>query len=392
MRKMKIVYYSVTRYPTEKAYGVTIKYTFMALKSMGHQVEIISPEYLYKKQSKFRIERILLFIAKNLETTQRFLEANRNSIFTAFTTKAIFFLKVSIFSFVSKYSTLKEIDILWVRQPLLCVLAYKRKNIKNIVIEIHTRLKPLSKISLKFIEKSKKLVMAPISIELRTELYNSRLNFDKSKIVFSPMGVPDSFFIDKIYRKNFRNSVFNLGYVGNMRSSGYDQKIRELILCIEKLNNENLLFKIRIYLYGIEKNYLPLIRSDFERLIKHKLLVVTPRIPHKDLVPKLRKCDAFILPYPEGDYFKNRFPLKALEYAALYRPIVVTDTVSHRNIFKSNEVWFYEFGDCRKILECIIGIQNNYKFTVEKLDRAYFKSSQHTYHHRVKNILNALSS
>ena len=37
MLKRRIIYISTVRYPTEKAYGVTIKYTMKALDELGFQ-------------------------------------------------------------------------------------------------------------------------------------------------------------------------------------------------------------------------------------------------------------------------------------------------------------------------------------------------------------------
>jgi glycosyltransferase involved in cell wall biosynthesis len=111
---------------------------------------------------------------------------------------------------------------------------------------------------------------------------------------------------------------------------------------------------------------------------------------HNELIPKLRKCDAFILPYPEGNYFRNRFPLKALEYAALFRPILVTDTIAHRNIFDSSEVWFYSPENCLHLSNSINDLISDKGKVLKKLQNAYAKAQAHTYSRRVQDILDLL--
>ena len=74
-------------------------------------------------------------------------------------------------------------------------------------------------------------------------------------------------------------------------------------------------------------------KYKFSKLSRSDQLFIYPRQSHEILLTQLIHSDAFILPYPDGIFFEDRFPLKALEYAALRRPILVSDTVSHRNIF-----------------------------------------------------------
>ena len=119
-------------------------------------------------------------------------------------------------------------------------------------------------------------------------------------------------------------------------------------------------------------------------------MVLEIRQNHEVLLPKLRECDAFILPYPEGDFFKNRFPLKALEYAALRRPILATETISHLNIFTNSEAWFYKPGNCISLFEAIMRIIQSPAEVKTKIDLAFKKAQSHSYKKRVTDILDKL--
>lgn len=387
---MNIIYFSVVRYPTEKAYGVTIHYSFQALNQLGHQTRIISPQDLYANRNTKVSYRFLLFIAKHLESLQKIFEKKNIFFITRVISQTIYRGKIIIYAFSSRSIISTGTDLLWTREPLICLFNYRRVNVKKIVIEIHAKLGLLSKIIIKFTQKSGKIIIAPISIELRDSLYKSRIKLDRSRFVLSPMAVPDNFFGDTVYVHKQNKSDFHLGYVGNILSAGHDQKILDMISCIQKINESSAKQKTILHLYGIETEFVPVLKSSFAKLIDNDYLAINSRMSHNELIPKLRKCDAFILPYPEGNYFRNRFPLKALEYAALFRPILVTDTIAHRNIFDSSEVWFYSPENCLHLSNSINDLISDKGKVLKKLQNAYAKAQAHTYSRRVQDILDLL--
>jgi glycosyltransferase involved in cell wall biosynthesis len=249
----------------------------------------------------------------------------------------------------------------------------------------------IDKLILRVVQRSGKLAIAPISLELEKSLKKSWFNFDQTKMIFSPMAVPDSFFGEKsrIFLEDKNN--ITLSYVGSLYSTGYDQKIVDLIRCIEKINSQFPSRKIKFELFGIENELIPMLENKFRDMKLKGLLNINPRDLHENLIPKLRACDVFILPYPDGVFFRNRFPLKALEYAALFRPIFVTDTTSHRNIFNDEEVWFYKQGDCLELGNALMKLNLNSNETQLKLEAAYAKASKHKYSARVNKILKVIS-
>ena len=128
-------------------------------------------------------------------------------------------------------------------------------------------------------------------------------------------------------------------------------------------------------------------QAKFRELIEAKILFLSVRQNHDNLLAELQKCNVFILPYPEGNYFKSRFPIKAMEYAALRRPILVTNTISHRNIFNNTEVWFYEPQNCASLFNTMIEMNKNPSETNKKIQSAFNKSLNFTYLKRVENVL-----
>jgi glycosyltransferase involved in cell wall biosynthesis len=175
--------------------------------------------------------------------------------------------------------------------------------------------------------------------------------------------------------------------VGSAYSAGVDQNIGYLISCIDKFNTKSRDTKSTLSIFGLEEDILPSFQEKFHELIKNKVLFLSVRQNHDKLLAELQSCNVFILPYPEGNFYKSRFPIKAMEYAALRRPILVTNTISHRNIFSTSEVWFYDPQSCCSLFNAMVDINKNLSETNKKIKLAFNKSLNYTYLNRVENIL-----
>jgi glycosyltransferase involved in cell wall biosynthesis len=376
---MKIVYFSVVRYPTEKAYGVTVFYTMQALEELGHQPIVISPSNFVEFGENSGKKLVLDFLWKkiNVKYSKVFL-----------IDKIIFILKRINAAMLSKYLIPVETEILWARDPLIGLFTYRKIRYKSFILEVHQPLNLFEKFAIKILQHQNRIILAPISIELWNHLVTSKFHFTKKEMVFSPMGVPNSFFIKtENPRISGQSGRFNIGYVGGIKSSGVDQDIFSLITCFKNFDFQSSNLMPILSIYGVEPESIPIIEFQFPELVSTRALVLEIRQNHEVLLPKLRECNAFILPYPEGNYFKNRFPLKALEYAALRRPILATETISHLNIFTNSEVWFYEPGNCRSLFEAIMRIIQDSAEVKTKIDLAFKKAQSHSYKKRVSAIL-----
>ena len=379
---MRIVYFSVVRYPTEKAYGVTVFYTMQALGELGHQPIVISPSNFVEFGENSAKKLVLNFLWKKINV-------KHSKVF--FINKIIFIFKRIIAAMLSKYLIPVETEILWTRDPLIGLLTYRKIRYKCIILEVHRPLNLFEKFASKILQHKNRIILAPISVELWKHLTTSKFLFTKNEIVLSPMGVPNSFFVKtENPEASVQSDRFNIGYVGGIKTSGFDQDIFSLITCFKNSNFQSSNLKFVLSIYGVESESIPIIESQFPELISTRALVLEIRQNHEVLLPKLRECDAFILPYPEGDFFKNRFPLKALEYAALRRPILATETISHLNIFTNSEAWFYKPGNCISLFEAIMRIIQSPAEVKTKIDLAFKKAQSHSYKKRVTDILDKL--
>ena len=378
MDRKKIVYISSVRYPTEKAYGVTVFHTMKALEKIGFSTLIFEPFSAHKHMDANNNRKLLLSVLSML------LSSSRN-------TKTKFHAKRILMGFLGRSISNEDYPIIWTRDPIIGILGLKKRRETKLVIEVHQNLSFLDKIALKALTLFAEVVIAPISLNLKEQLEKSKYKFDASKIVLCPMGVPDTFFKARTPRRRIDIRDIRMSYVGGLKSNGIDQGIKEIVSCISTINNQSKDFQIKINLYGLSESEENEMRLLFVQEYQNRSILSQQRQSHEDLIPKIQNDDIFLLPYPEGDYFHARFPLKALEYAALGRPIMVSDTPSHRNIFHEDEVWFFDYRSCNSFEYILRALIEHDELTSSKIKQALIKAENHSYTRRVEPILSKLN-
>ncbi len=301
--------------------------------------------------------------------------------------RTVFNLKRLLMSLAARHLFAKNDYILWTRDPLMALILNLTQKLPNTVIEVHQVPHFLDKIFMRIVSVKESVLLAPISLELKNRLLKSRLNFNAQSIILCPMGVPDEFFDAKTERVKFNKKSITITYVGGLKSNGFDQGIKEIIGFIRNFNNQSNEVHLNFHLYGISTPEESEIRKLFPHEINNYSIKCEPRQPHETLIPKLQKTDIFLLPYPEGVYFNARFPLKALEYAALARPIMVSDTPSHRNIFDEKEVWFFNQRSYENFVSTLKMLLDNEDIVAVKVALAYEKAENFTYRRRIEKIL-----
>jgi glycosyltransferase involved in cell wall biosynthesis len=232
-----------------------------------------------------------------------------------------------------------------------------------------------------------RIILAPISQSLTDAIESFKPKTIRLKLSQSPMAVSDAFLNASFDFISPNMGDLRIGYIGSVFSAGHNQRIPEVIECMLNISHSLNIKKFNASFLGIEKELIPHLKNKFFKVVNLGILTLEGRQSQITLLPKLKNCNLFILPYPEGKYFENRFPLKALEYASLNRPILVSDTISHRNIFCDSEVWFYDPNDCQSLKTEILKILNNPKSAQEKSKLALRKAKKFSYINRVKSIL-----
>lgn len=375
----KIIYISPARYPTDKAYGVTIKYTMKALDELGFQSQILDPSILVTQKLSNSLDKLLINqLYKKLKSGD-FTRRNFNIVrlLTALTSR-------------NQFKNRKA--ILWTRDPLIALTINLFHRPTHTIIEIHQDPHIFDKIFLRLLNFNNTIILAPISLALHNKLESSRLRFEMRNVILCPMGVPDKFLEAATPRAEIDFSRVKVAYVGGLYSNGVDQGIKDIISLVLDLNRVSKSYQFELKLFGTSESEEDELMKLFSKQIYSNVISSERRQLHSDLIPSLLKFDIFLLPYPKGDYFNDRFPLKALEYAALQRPIVASDTPSHRNIFGEDEVFYFNLESKENFHKALMDAVNNRELSSRKIALAYAKAQSYTYTNRVRKIVQRINN
>lgn len=366
-------------YPTKKAYGVTTRHTMEAVSSFGYNVKIIAPNM----ENNFNRNSLLYSSHCSFnQFTQQFLE---NRIIAPLH----FYLKSILFLFnLRKVREVQQADVIWSRHPLVPLLLRHMKALN--VCEIHQLVNPIILKSLRIFVKPQKLIIGSISYFLHCEL--NKIFKSRFSIVDLPMAVPAHFYDKSLPKKEPTKFPFLVGYVGSFKSADRDQGVLNAVEQLERISAQNSNWRFLFAGIGIDGS--EKIRSFLEHkygresINKYQLI---PYVEHDNIPQLLQQCFTLLIPHPEGTFFKSKFPLKAMEYAASSRPILCTDTEGHRNIFSQNEVFFYQLENANSINETLQYMFRDSGVVLQRVERAFNKSLKYTYQNRVNSAINLTS-
>lgn len=367
-----IYFLSSTKFPTTKAYGVTLRGTFEAALAEGFDARIVSPDNLMPNN------RIAMIVLQLMKVLRKFYNARWSNL-----AKFAFIVHRKLYSsLISSEIKPSAGDLFWIRDLALAQTLNRKFPGHKVILELHQlstdkKLKQISKLS-------PSVYLGPISESVFKQLNNYCSN---QNIVFLPMGVADGFF--SLEKSDESAVIFNIGYFGSYTSSGNRQGIDSaLSQLVPKLLSDQ---EFRVHFAGIGSEGVKKLKRIVEVLKLQNQVQLTEYIDHSIVPKEMRKCKILLLPYPEGAYFESRFPIKALEYAAVKRPILCSRTKSHTNLFSDNQVWFYDPNSSSGILEVLNHISTCPELTEIKLQKAYEKAVQYTYKHRLARVIREIS-
>jgi glycosyltransferase involved in cell wall biosynthesis len=361
-KKVDIFFILTSRFPTEKAYGVTTENTANAAFELGHRTYVLTPIAGTSNLTNLKVIPLASRAAQFFLTRkfQKLLRIRFN-----------FFLLY--YSIIIRFKLKNNKSLVWTRDILLCfLLTFFSKH--DFILEIHHEPRLVQGFYLKILSKRPNVIISPIS-----NFLSKKFSFSEEKFILSPMSINKSELIDLKKTILRRNQIV---YVGSPESSG--SKINFVFL------NE-LAFLLYSYspnwtieIIGFDKNYFQSQISDriSGNLNFHGLL------PRSEVLRKIQLAKIGLVIYQSGNY--HQFPIKIVEYAASGLAILASDTASHRRILTSDLCVFYEsesvsaaFQGIRSLIEEPDQL-NSY---VQKL-RIWVEYL--TYENRVKRILSKL--
>lgn len=355
------------RFPTKKAYGVTSSNTISALREIGFDVEISSYS-----------DRLVAF-----------LKASRIPEFLIFRLLYYYQLAKAI-----RRIKLKRFDLIWTRGLPLATFLSQMPTTK-IIVEIHERPRFLSRF-LFVLRKNTSTALFPISGNLNRFLMDAFPEKLHAQIRVSPMAVKESFLKFSVGAgsevQRINPEIWNLAYVGRYQSNGHEQGIKELLHCVNEIYDQ---IPIKLFLFGISDVELFKHHEHFldmhDKLKLNQNVFCVDHFSHDDLPSLMKGIDACLLPYPDGDFFRQRFPIKIYEYMALRKPIIATDTPSNREILREKGCFYFTYGDSRSFSNAILGL--NFPDQVNDMIELNFQTaSQNTYSIRTRNMINFAQS
>ena len=366
-----------SRYPTEKAYGVTTSKTAEALHDQGYSVEIWAPSVETTHQVPHLTKNLIS--ERNRDIIQL---VNSFSEWVGFKLQLLMCLGLVVKSSQSQQGK----AVYWVRDPYLSLglLFFTRKI--PIIFEMHFPMRNLVQKTMIFGVKRKRILIGTL-----TEMHRQSLNLGANPggTFILPMAAPDGFF--EVGRNRMGNKKGHpvVGYLGKATSSGNENGLTDFLKSVRLAQDRGL--HARFLLAGIEEHHIIRLRETVKDLgIRNDYLEITGHVKH-DLIPELlSKFDFGLMPYKESTYNSYRFPIKSVEYAAANVPILATSTVSHRQILNPAIAVFY---DQSNPLDFVLKLEELLKHPkqIQVLrEGATAWASNYTYYNRVKLASEAL--
>jgi glycosyltransferase involved in cell wall biosynthesis len=370
---IKFLFVLSARYPTEKAYGVTIGRTCQALRQLGIDASIIAPNL-----SNGEIDIFGNRITNILENRAIFKFMYKKSITNP---RNYVLWQLALGSYISfkfrqtKYNfCFRDVYIALIPSLIL------RKS--NHIIEIHHSLNSTKAILVKVLIRLKNVRLAYISEYL---LESNQPKRDRKRVEVIEMGVPEEFFIKKMTSIEEEISIC---FLGKGKSNGNSNGIERFV---EQIAQINLKREISLTFIGLNDKELEiLIRNNLGKASNIRLSFVE-HLSHNQVPQSLSKYQIGLIPYPDTDYHRDRFPIKILEYAALGLNILISDSKIHRSLIPEECAFFYNPKE-NKSLELAIEEIIDKQTSLVKRGFAYNWASSFTYENRAKKYLKLLES
>lgn len=398
IRKRKILYIAVSRFPTEKAHGYQV---VKMCEAFSYNNEVL---LLYPKRKNIKslsgVKNIYEYYSIKKSFSMKKLFCFNFPILKNSGMKSLWFLTYSlIFAFSTLFwISLKKnnFDIIYSRSPFnLYFISILKRNINSkLIYETHNFPKRNRKFKIKLAKKVDKIVVVTQKIK---ELY-VKAGVDHNKVIVEPDAVDlEQFNIslekkDARKRLNIPQSIKMLSFIGQFHTMEMEKGIPEIIQSARYLINE--FPAIRFYFVGgpldREKKYQQLIdKID----LPPERFVFLGKQPVKDVPYWLKASDILLMPHPKNDYFSYYVsPLKMFEYMASKRPIVASKLPAIEEILiDGKNALMGKPGDPECIARNIRTVLLNPQLGKKLAENAYEVVQNYSWEKRAERILERIS-
>lgn len=367
---MNIVFLLTAKFPTNKAYGVTTNGTAQGLAQLGHNVEVFSSSQVeVHSKSNLALKVVLKFkdINGNLKNNSLYFRLLRLMVFVAAHKKYV-----------------RTIDLLWIREIPLALFALLFMQKKWIVLEIHQKPQRLNKLVLSLLIRQRRVIVCPIKSKLI-----SGIRIGKYAPVIAPMSVTEDFLSFGRSRTSDEDGSFNkILYLGNISNKHQEKCVKYFLKNIEQFTDDNRIKSITMI--GIPAEWIWKLSS--EKLKSSNKLKVLYHVQHSEIPKYVEPGMVGVLSYFDNDYFKNTFPIKAVEYAALKIPILASSTEAHHDILPEKCAYFFDMSEANYNLSESLGTLLEDSINVNKTVHAAFKwVEKFSYRQRSERVMESLA-
>lgn len=345
MKLSRIAFVLSSRFPTEKAYGVTTRESVLALQDKHFMVRVFARSSDYMDAGHNEIKDLIIPHSENFLISKLLNSASKGSGLSA----KIQWRLGSLLNLNKNLATIVLFgpDIIWTREIEIVDRIISKLPKVKILLEVHT--KPNRKKFSKVLKYRSQILFCPINENIKINL--ETLVNKVANIQIAPMSINPSFVNTKLDVENFvqnltRNSnrTVQIGYLGKFSPNGYSKGIEILFDLAVKIQNEKLNFKVN--LIGGEKNEIKKYSLLKDRLgLSDRHLTLQGHVPHFEVPAILRSMDVLVLPSPESSRYSGT-PLKLYEYFVSGRIVMLADEVFiNQSEIRTMTEWIFKPND-----------------------------------------------
>lgn len=331
---MKVIYLSISRIPTEKAYGISTVKISEAFAEQGVNLELVIPRIrqkhsnifdFYGVKNNFKITRIFCFDLTRVRKFEKFFYYLRFFSFSIFSCLYVFLKNLRNFDKIIFFSH----DNI----PLYFLSFFSN----NIFYDIHDF--PTNN----FVNRRLMRKAFGFSVQTKWKIDElcEKFNVDKEKVVYFPNGTDFSMFKSGLSKEEAR-AIVGLPddekiviYTGQLFSwKGVDTLIKSVDYLDEKT---------KIYLIGGLEDDVARLKKDIHQANDERIAFVPFQL-HKDIPIWMRAADVLVLPNTAKEKISMFYtsPMKLFEYMLIGRPIVASAIPSIMEILNDNNSFLAE--------------------------------------------------
>lgn len=371
----KVIFLIRGRYPTEKAYGITTSAMIRELDKIHFDVVVWSLEGESGMSDKRIKSYQLNLFSKNLIKYARLNSRPANILAWKMAWKMIFWQN-------RHRIRAENALVIWTRDFLVPKYLLNKKLKQQTVIEIHELPKFPN------FNKSRKLrnvTFAPISQILLGKVSE----FGKSsRVIFSPMGIDKELLASDNEIARYCHNIQtkeNLvaAYVGKLNPGGYSKGYEKIFQLLE---NPVICITIAGYLSNEESK----LESALKKFnVDMNRVSTIPHTSHPEALSIMRKSDILVLTSPDSEKYVG-YPIKALEYLATGKIVLVEDSKILRDVFNSDFQPYWFDPKNKNSINDSLGKALNDSILQERLIKGRNFAAEHLWVNRLNNIVESL--